>query len=205
MFTRIVITHGHHDKITIPDGDVLIHAGDFSAHGSIDEQEAFDQFLGTLPHPHKIVIAGNHDWSLEGVEYPELWFQHATYLQDEAVTIEGIKFYGAPWQPEFFNWAFNLPRGEALREKWRLIPEDTDVLITHGPPYGILDRVESGDKVGCVDLMNAIERCKPKLHLFGHIHEQYGVKLRGETRFANASICDPAYKPSQECLVIDDL
>jgi predicted phosphohydrolase len=103
----------------------MIHAGDFSTHGAIDEQEEFDTFLGTLPDPHKIVIAGNHDWSLEGVEYPELWFQHATYLQDSSTVIDGVKFYGAPWQPEFFNWAFNLPRGEALKKsgiKFRMIP-----------------------------------------------------------------------------------
>lgn len=203
---RVVLlsdTHGHHDSIDIPDGDILIHAGDFSSHGSIDEQELFDAFLGTLPHSHKIVVAGNHDWSLVGVEYPELWFQHAIYLQDDSVVIGGMKFYGSPWQPEFFDWAFNLPRGEALRERWDKIPDDTDVLITHGPPYGVMDQVESGERVGCSDLLDATARCKPKLHIFGHIHEQYGVVQKEGTKYVNASICDVRYRPSRQCIVID--
>ena len=96
-------THGYHEKVEIPDGDILIHAGDFSRRGSTSEQEAFDVYLGGLPHTHKIVIAGNHDWSLEDVDDPESRFHNAAYLQDSSITIDGVKFYGAPWQPEFYN------------------------------------------------------------------------------------------------------
>jgi len=90
------------------------------------------------------------------------------------VIIEGVKFYGSPWQPRFFDWAFNLDRGEEIKKKWDLIPMDTDVLITHGPPYGILDLTHEGEKVGCEELMKAVLRVQPKIHIFGHIHEAYG-------------------------------
>jgi len=97
------------------------------------------------------------------------------YLENSGVEIDGVKFWGSPWQPEFFNWAFNLPRGRRLAEIWALIPDDTEVLITHTPPYGILDRVDSGEHVGCEDLRRALQRVKPKVHVFGHIHEDRGV------------------------------
>ncbi|MBT4329716.1 MAG: metallophosphoesterase [Gammaproteobacteria bacterium] len=196
-------THGYHEKVEIPDGDILIHAGDFSRRGSTSEQEAFDVYLGGLPHTHKIVIAGNHDWSLEDVDDPESRFHNAAYLQDSSITIDGVKFYGAPWQPEFYNWAFNLPRGEPLREKWSQIPNDTDVLITHGPPHGVLDRVSRGERVGCEDLLEAVQRVQPQLHVFGHIHEDYGQVERGGTVFVNPSTCNAVYRPVNPCVVVD--
>jgi len=108
--------------------------------------------------------------------------------------IDGIKLWGSPWQPEFCNWAFNLPRGEALREKWQMIPEDTDVLITHGPPLGILDNIAGGPALGDADLLDEVTNIvKPKVHIFGHIHDGYGTQREGETTFVNASLLDEWY------------
>lgn len=106
------------------------------------------------------------------------------------MTLEGIKFYGSPWQPWFFDWAFNLQRGAEIRAKWDLIPLDTDVLITHGPAFGILDKTTRGARVGCEELLKVIEQVKPQLHVFGHIHEAYGIYSNDNLSFVNASNCD---------------
>jgi Icc-related predicted phosphoesterase len=184
-------THGLFD-VPVPDGDILIHAGDFSARGGLVEVSLFNDYLGALPHRHKIMIAGNHDWNFYQHErQARLLMTNAIYLQDEAVGIEGLKFYGSPWQPAFFDWAFNLPRGSALREKWALIPTDTDVLITHGPPLGIGDLTSHKINAGCRDLLERVREVKPRLHLFGHIHEDRGVFESPEapgTLFVNASV-----------------
>lgn len=109
--------------------------------------------------------------------------------------MEGIKFYGSPWQPWYYDWAFNEQRGEKIKAKWDLIPEDTDVLITHGPPMGILDKTLESGHVGCEELVKAVHRIKPKLHIFGHIHEDHGeLRLHG-THFVNAASCNLKYKP----------
>jgi Icc-related predicted phosphoesterase len=129
--------------------------------------------------------------------------RHAIYLQDEPVEIEGLKFYGSPWQPWFLDWAFNLERGESLRKVWARIPEDTDVLVTHGPPHGILDRTTRGEPVGCEDLRARVEELRTPLHLFGHIHEGYGTERRGQTLFVNASSCTVSYRPLQAPVILD--
>ena len=116
-----------------------------------------------------------------------------TYLQDEATTIMGLKFYGSPWQPRFFDWAFNADRGKPLADIWAKIPEDTDVLVTHGPPFGILDQTWRGEKVGCQDLLARVRIIRPRFHLFGHIHEGYGAFQNESTVFLNGSICDLNY------------
>ena len=200
----IADTHGLHDEMEIPDGDVLVHAGDVSGRGRREEIERFDAFLGTLPHPVKIVIAGNHDFLFEHkpAEARAL-ITNATYLQDSAVTIEGVKFYGSPWQPWFYDWAFNLHRGEAIRKVWDLIPEDTDVLITHGPPAFHGDRCTDGRKVGCMDLHEVIEVVRPKFHVFGHIHEGYGTTRDEHTTYINASSCDFGYAPVNPPVVFE--
>lgn len=198
-------THFPPDGIQVPDGDVLIVAGDICLRGHDYELELFDRFLGQLPHRHKLLVAGNHDWALvdadgEGIKS---LVKNALYLKDSGVDIDGVKFWGSPWQPEFMNWAFNLPRGQQLAEVWALIPGDTDVLITHSPPYGILDQIQSGEHVGCEDLLEALQRVRPKLHVFGHIHEGYGVLKKNGTTFINASICDDRYRRVNAPIVID--
>lgn len=188
-FVCLSDTHGHHNEIDIPPGDVLLHAGDISSRGKLDQIRDFNFFLGTLPHTHKIIIAGNHDFGFEkDPDAARALIVHATYLQDEAIEIDGIKIYGSPWQPEFHNWAFNLKRGAELRAKWDQIPADTDILLTHGPPYGILDRIWSGAKVGCVDLLARVQAVRPKLHLFGHIHEAAGYQQVDDIHYVNAAI-----------------
>ncbi len=198
-------THGYHERVTLPPGDLLIHAGDLTKHGELEEVGAFDAFLAALPHPHKIVIAGNHDWCFQRQpDDARARLRHAIYLEDQAITIEGWKFYGSPWQPEFLDWAFNLPRGGPLREKWALIPTDTDVLVTHGPPLGHGDRTTFGSQhVGCEDLLAAVERIAPRFHVFGHIHEGAGVTRAGVTTLVNAASCDVFYEPIQPPVVFD--
>jgi len=181
-------THGFHEDLRIPGGDVLIHAGDLTHMGKLDELRQVNEFLLRLPHRYKIVVAGNHDWGFQRQpEAARRALTAATYLEDEAVVIEGVKFYGSPWQPCFLDWAFNLPRGAPLAQKWDLIPQDTDVLITHGPPEGIGDRALDSRGVGCSDLLRRVQQVQPKLHIFGHIHEDRGVWTRGKTTFVNAT------------------
>ena len=184
-------THGLHDEITVPPGDILVHAGDVTPSGSLPQLQDFNEWLATLPHPKKLVIAGNHDWCFQQApDEARAMLTNATYLEDEKIEVAGIRFYGSPWQPWFMDWAFNLPRGEALAEKWAAIPADTDVLITHGPPMGILDETMRGAHVGCEALADAVRRVAPKLHVFGHIHEGFGTHDSDLTRFVNASVCD---------------
>jgi Icc-related predicted phosphoesterase len=197
-------THGRHEELLMPDGDVLIHAGDFTRYGAEEDVCLFNEFLGSLPHKHKIVIAGNHDSCLEQVpEQAEKLLTNATYLKDNSIVIDGIKFYGSPWQPWFFDWSFNLQRGTEIKEKWALIDEDTDVLITHGPPQGYCDRVREGENVGCADLLEVVELIMPRLHIFGHIHEGYGLAGNGQTTFINASSCDYYYQVTNPPVVIE--
>jgi len=203
-------THNMLRHMTIPDGDVLLHAGDFSMQGRVAEINEFNDQIGRLPHKHKIVIAGNHDIGLEtDAEQSKALLTNATYLEDSGVEIEGVKFWGSPWQPQFFDWAFNLERGKQLREKWEKIPEDTDVLVTHGPPRMILDLAPRegslpDENVGCDDLRREVlDRIKPKYHVFGHIHEGHGWKEVDGIRFINASILDGRYRIRNKPIIFE--
>ncbi len=194
-------THNYYPEV--PDGDVLVHAGDITMVGKYSRLREFNDWLGTLPHKHKLIIAGNHDLSFEDdTEKAESIITNGTYLCDKDVVIDGVKFWGSPWQPWFNDWAFNVPRGSnSLKAVWDKIPDDTDVLITHGPPYGILDRTLEGDLVGCDLLLARVKEVKPKFHIFGHIHEEYGVTVRDGTTFINASIMNREYKPGNSAIV----
>jgi predicted phosphohydrolase len=195
MTLRIVCvsdTHSHHADLTVPAGDWLLFAGDLSRHGALADVTEFDRWLGTLPHRHKVVICGNHDFCFEREPAAaQTLIRNAVYLQDSGVTLDGLRIWGSPWQPCFHDWAFNLPRGPELAAKWALVPADTDVLLTHGPPFGILDATVRGEHVGCEELLARVTTLKPKLHLFGHIHEAAGVRAEAGTLFVNAS-CYPA-------------
>ena len=187
-------THMLHQRVAIPPGDILIFAGDMSVCRTVQDVAGFNALLSSLPHPCKIVIGGNHDHLL--AKAPELGrelLRDAIYLQDEEATIAGIKFYGSPWQPTFNTAAcdaFALPRGKAMREKWALIPKDTDILITHVPPCGILDE-DGGISHGCSDLLEAVQRIRPCFHIFGHIHNHNGVKKIGSTTYINCNVKGP--------------
>ena len=207
---RLVIasdTHQRHNELSVPDGDVFIHAGDFTMSGDLRSVEAFDKWVRALPHARKIVIAGNHDQAFEHVSERAQKLlgdgrDGPTYLQDSGLTIDDVAFWGSPWQPAFMDWAFNLPRGAPLAAKWRLIPERTDVLITHGPPMATRDFVNNAN-LGCADLRDRIQRVRPKVHAFGHIHAGSGVEVFGGITFVNASICDEEYLATNPARVID--
>jgi len=194
-------THCCHNEITVPDGDVFIHAGDFLSFGDEIEFREFVSWLRTLSHENKIVVAGNHDRFV--AEYPidaraAIADAEVIYLEDELVTIDGTTFYGSPWTPEFMNWAFMLPRGEEIKQRWDRIPDSLDVLITHGPPSGIMDY-----GLGCEELLKRLSRSTPKIHIFGHIHECYGVQEIEGIRFINASIMDERYRITEQPVTID--
>ncbi|MCY7376756.1 MAG: metallophosphatase domain-containing protein [Pyrinomonadaceae bacterium] len=201
-------THNCHEQIVVPDGDILIHAGDATIRGTIPEIERFNDWFVNLPHKHKIFVAGNHDWLFETNNSTARRLLEASidYLQDSSVEIGDLKIYGSPWQPRFYDWAFNLNRGACLAEKWQMIPADTDILITHGPPHGILDEVPRQyfiENTGCEELRKRVEIIRPKLHVFGHIHCGYGQTERFDVKFVNASNCDEEYNPVNVPVVID--
>jgi len=198
-------THNCNEQIRVPDGDILIHAGDATIRGTPDEIVLFNDWFANLPHRHKIFVAGNHDWLFETnpAKAEKLLDEKIIYLRDSFTVIENRKIYGAPWQPRFFDWAFNLNRGREMAEKWKLIPKGVDILITHGPPNGILDQTPQGDFAGCEELRRKIEEIRPKAHIFGHIHCGYGMTERFGVKFINASNCDESYEPTNPPLVFD--
>ena len=215
--TFISDTHTKHNQVTssLPGGDLLIHAGDFTSRGYKHEiQQFFKWFSGLNNYTHKIVVAGNHDLMFEDDlkqakeiigEYP-----NATYLQDDLEVIgddysTAVKVYGSPWQPEFYNWAFNLPRmGWELQQKWDDIPVGVDILVTHGPAWGHLDTVVGQNMhLGCELLANRINIVKPKIHVFGHIHTGYGYKFDNGTHYFNAAVLNEQYIFTQKPLTVD--
>lgn len=200
-------THGFHDKIEVPKGDILIVAGDFTKIGRLREVSSFNFWLSQQNFKHKIIVAGNHDKLFQvdpGIAKIILNEKKVIYLEDNFVEIDNIKFYGSPWSLKFYNWWFTFPKGsEELREKWNLIPDDTDVLITHCPPFGIMDQSMEGVNCGCEILLERIKKINPKYHIFGHIHEEYGQLKQGNVNFINASICTRSYMPINKPIIID--
>jgi Icc-related predicted phosphoesterase len=208
-------THTRHGLIPmsdLPGGDILIHAGDIMNSGyNKNDIHDFLYWLSSLKqYDTKIFIAGNHDRMFENhPEEVQEWLNkhlNVDYLQDEAIMVDGIKIYGSPWQPEFYNWAFNLPKnGFGLAGKWEAIPDNTDILITHGPAFGTLDTVvgRRHDHLGCELLAERIEVVKPKIHICGHIHSGYGYYWNGHTHFFNASVLDEQYEYTQKPITFD--
>jgi Icc-related predicted phosphoesterase len=194
-------THTLHNRFNIPDGDFIIHCGDVSSRGYRSEVESFLDWYGDLPHKNKIMIPGNHDFFFEDYYQTALNMTESrgiNLLLDSGVEIEGIKFWGSPITPYFHNWAFNRYRGSSIQPHWDKIPDDIDVLITHGPPAHIengLSMVLEGEDVGCEDLYKAIKRVNPKINAFGHIHEGYGTYQDDDTIFINCSLLNRRYSP----------
>jgi len=217
--TFISDTHNKHKQVTssLPGGDLLIHAGDLSSMGYQHEIQGFCSWFNKLnDYDHKVFIAGNHDWGFQNntEKIMEIVnsYKWIDYLQDDVIMFgktgnpeDMIKIWGSPWQPEFYDWAFNLPReGEELREKWNLIPNDVDILVTHGPAHGYLDRVIGGwENLGCELLAEAIEVKRPKIHVCGHIHSGYGYIFDGETHYINASVLNEQYVFANKPLTVD--
>lgn len=192
--------------MSIPEGDILFHAGDFSKRGRPEEVRDFLDWYAALPHPVKIFIAGNHDFMAE--RDPEAFRamipDNLIYLEDSGTTVEGLRIWGSPIQPWFFDWAFNRERGAEIRAHWDLIPPDTDILLTHGPPYGILDQVlRTGHPVGCRDLGKKIKETAVKIHAFGHIHEAYGTVIQEGVQYINASMLDVEYRLGNKAWIVE--
>jgi Icc-related predicted phosphoesterase len=209
-------THTKHDKLNgfLPGGDILLHAGDLTGRGYITEIENFMKWYDNINnYDTKVFIAGNHDFGFqddnEKLRGLLTGYKTIDYLEDELMMVGEeyetmIKIWGTPWQPEFHNWAFNLPRGEKLKEKWDMIPVNTDILITHGPPLGKLDYVRyPNENVGCEELMKRVEEIKPKIHVFGHIHEGYGYVFDGNTHYINAAVLNGRYEFRNKPITVD--
>jgi Icc-related predicted phosphoesterase len=201
--------------LTIPDGDVLIHAGDFSMRAKHHDLIEFAKWFKSLPHQHKIFVPGNHDMVCESdSHWSRQEFSGVIYL-DHSVTgrIPGLRVFGSPYSQAIYDpspWFFDYQAGARSQELWRQIPDGIDVLITHGPPKGILDLVDEAHPgedphVGDVNLLHRVHEVKPKVHIFGHIHEGYGSYIREhlDTRFYNVCVCDVNYQPNNPITVID--
>jgi Icc-related predicted phosphoesterase len=199
-------THGQHKSIKLPEGDMIIHAGDVSGRGKPDEIRDFLKWYASLNYQYKVFIAGNHDFFFEKASNQEIENQipdNLIYLNDSGVTIEGLNIWGSPVQPWFYDWAFNRQRGAEINKHWDLILDNTDILITHGPVYGYLDRTVRGEPVGCEDLLRKVKEVEPKLFVCGHIHEAYGVHQLENTQLVNASVLDFHYRLTNPPIVIE--
>jgi len=198
----IADTHGA--QPALPGGDILVIAGDISYQGEIRELVAFNDWVSKQNYAAKVLIAGNHDWLFERnpALAKSLVPSVTHYLQDSGATIMGLRFWGSPVQPEFLNWAFKRRRGAEIKRHWDMIPSGIDVLVTHGPPKGILDKTDEGLSVGCEELLIAVEHVKPKVHIFGHIHEGYGSLRSKDTLFVNSSIMTERYEPLNKPITI---
>ena len=188
---RIVVvadTHLFHGDLVVPEGDVFVHAGDLCRGGELGELREAAAWIRSLPHAHKVIVAGNHDWAfVRDPTAARALLGDIVYLEDDGALIGGLRFWGSPWQPAFHDWAFNLPRGAALAAVWAKIPAGLDVLVTHGPPEGIGDESPIGGRAGCADLRRRVAEVRPRLHLFGHIHQDGGTWREHDTTFVNAT------------------
>lgn len=219
-------THTRHGLIPmsdLPGGDAILHAGDImnSGYNKNDILDFCTWFESLKQYDAKIFIAGNHDRMFEddpeGAREIVERFLNIDYLQDEQLTLYGdgpngdipennIRIYGSPWQPWFYDWAFNVERNSLkLAGKWEAIPDNTDILVTHGPAFGTLDTVAGRqyDNLGCELLAERIERLKPKIHICGHIHSGYGYQFKDGTHFFNAAVLDEQYEYTQKPITFD--
>jgi len=211
-------THCQLTKFKIPDGDLLIHAGDLTYRGNVEEISKELKELGKIAKNFKygcVFICGNHDWL--GERQPNFMKQIAIdeellYLDHSSIVVEGLNIFGSAYTPVFGNWAFNVDR-KKLKKYWDQIPINTDILITHGPPMGIGDGVikinpmkgeQQIEKVGCLELYKKIQKLNQlKLHVFGHIHQSYGITIFNKVNYINASICTESYKPLNSPIIIE--
>jgi Icc-related predicted phosphoesterase len=196
----VFLSDTHNYEVAVPEGDLVVHCGDATERGTIQEVSKFAEWFGKLPHRHKLFIAGNHDFLFEQnptVARLILKDNGIAYLEDDYLELEGLRIYGTPQQPYFHGWAFNREE-EDLMQIYERIPEGLDILITHCPPRGILDEVAQEFKIryiGDFDLLQRVSRAKPKFHCFGHCHAGYGAKTVIDTFFINASICNERQLP----------
>ncbi|KRZ71977.1 UPF0046 protein T07D4.2 [Trichinella papuae] len=234
---------GKHNQCQIPDGDILIVAGNFTTCGHPEEIKAFNNFLGTLSHEHKVVIAGENELTLD-----RDWLRHCAnagalkrrsrsvttfrddslkqalskalvnkqisttqelltnciYLEDTGAVINGLRIYGTPWQPFLKHMAFNITDAKLLTEKWLLIPENVDILVTHLPPLGYCDLKRPGVHIGCAELLQIVlDHAQPKFHIFGQASYGYGCSTDGRINFVNACVQDTEGGSLRAAIVLD--
>ena len=210
-------THGMHRNVQVPDGDVFIHCGDLCKYGQTNEVKDFAKWLEALPHKYKYITAGNHDKPIETKTQKCREIIEGTGARlfiNEGVRVDGIGFWGSPTTPTFLNWHFMENRGPQIAKVWAQIPDDVDVLITHGPPYGHGSlappyRTSCSKEAGCLELLKRLKEMHnktggPKFHIFGHIHAGYGATQSDEfpgTTFINASVCTEQYQPTNAPMV----
>lgn len=200
-------THNEHENLIVPNCDILICAGDFTKQGRVSEVQTFLDWFAKQPAKKKVLVGGNHDFLLEREpamflemvrRYPDI-----VYLNNTAEDVLGVKIFGSPHTPWFYNWAFNFPENEKEYEEtaqriWGLMPEGTDIVVTHGPAYKMQDVTRSGEHVGCRYLLNRCVEVKPKAVIFGHIHEDYGMTEFMDTKYYNVSSCNFKYKIARQ-------
>jgi Icc-related predicted phosphoesterase len=209
----IAVSDTHCNEPELPEGRILVHAGDFTIAGNRKETENAMRWLGrqAKKFDYVVCIPGNHDWFFyhAGARVSRQFIQdysgaeNIIYLVDEGTQLGQYYFWGSPWQPEFCNWAWNAKRGAEIKKYWDMIPTNTDILITHGPPKNILDWVGK-DRVGCEELAVAVTRLRPKLHIFGHIHSAAGnTATTMYTQHCNAALVDETYRLAHAPLILD--
>jgi Icc-related predicted phosphoesterase len=200
-------THNKHYDLDIPDGDILIHAGDWTGRGTLPEISSFLAWFEARPHTHKIFIAGNHDIMTEEDQnmFEMLLSEHhgINYLEDSQINVMGLKIWGTPWVSPCGNWAWSANSAER-EQKWKMIPDDSDIVISHTPLYKILDKCTNGNHPGCDYLKDHIlNRIKPKLHIAGHIHESYGKEQIENTLCLNAALLNERYQVTNKPHIIE--
>lgn len=222
---RVIIlsdTHLMHSQVKVPDGDLLIHCGDYTNKGSNSDTLDFLNWFSAHNHSYKVWINGNHELGHDKGPMRQSKIdlyksftdknKNLFYLEHSSIMIDGFKIFGSPFTPFFYNWAYNVARGAEIASKWADIPDDTNILVTHGPVYGILDLVKdnfhnSGRDLhqGCEELLKRVNQLKQlKLHAGGHLHLQGGqTKVVNGITFVNAAICTEDYQPTNLPVVID--
>jgi len=191
---RIVLTgdtHGRHRDLSVPAGDLLIHTGDFTIFSqSLQGIEDLNSWLGEQSHPHKVLVPGNHEFALVALTNRGL-IDNAILLINETIEIMGLRIWGSPTTP-MHDGAFGISNDSERERIYSHIPDGTDIVITHGPPFGLLDGAEgTKEHLGCRQLLNAVCRVQPTIHVFGHVHAGYGTTMFADTLFANAASAGP--------------
>lgn len=201
----VAISDTHLHQPEIPECDLLIHAGDACMSGSKKQLNQFIQWLRYVPAKRKVYVPGNHDRAMDKSDCRDLFkCTGIDVLLNSAIEINGLKIWGSPVTPKFYDWAFMHQRGKDIAYQWAKIPDDTDILVTHGPPYGHGDLVRDRH-AGCFQLLKRVIEVAPRYHFFGHIHEGRGITVSDEvtTTFVNATSVDEHYRQVYSPLVFD--
>lgn len=183
-------THSNHrnfEQLLPSDADMIIHAGDLTRNGSVVGIQDFINWFAGLPYKYKIFVAGNHDFALQEekslIKFPD----NVIYLENSSITVEGIKIWGSPICSSDPDWAFNF--NDADREViYKKIPDDTNILISHNPPYNVMDKISMKNRhIGCKLLAQKIKTIHLDYVIFGHVHEGAGMVRKGTTTYINTA------------------